>query len=142
MFIVKKRLYFCAAHRLCSSALSEAENNKIYGKCNSPNYHGHNYEVEIAIKGEIDPKTGMVINFCEIADIVEREVIERWDHKNLNLDVPELAGVIPTAENLSKKIWEIVDGKITKGRLYSVTVNEKDTNIVTYFGEEAKELDK
>lgn len=140
MFVVKKKMYFCAAHKLVSPDLSPDENMKIYGKCCSPNFHGHNYEIEVAVKGERDPKTGMVINFTDIAEVLEKEVIDRWDHKNLNIDVPELYGIIPTAENLAKKIWEIINPKINQGKLLSVTVNEKDTNIVTYYGEESEDL--
>jgi len=139
MFIVRKKVYFCAAHRLHSPHLSNKKNKETYGKCNSPNFHGHNYEVEVEVKGEIDPKTGMVINFKELGDLIENEIIEKWDHKNLNIDVEDLNDIIPTAENIAKKIWEILERKLTQGKLHSITVGEKESNIVTYLGENRKE---
>ena len=134
MFIIKRKVSFSSAHRLYSDALSDEENQAVYGKCSNPNYHGHNFSLEVAVEGEPDPRTGMVINFKTLGEILEREVVEQLDHRNLNLEVDWLRGVVPTAENLVRAIWEILEGKIPQGQLHSLTLSETESSSVTYFG--------
>ena len=97
---VTRRLRFNAAHRVHNTALSDAENVALFGKCNNPNWHGHNYLLEVSVTGEIDPRTGYVMDLAKLRDLVERELVSHIDHKNLNLDVPFMAGTNPTTENL------------------------------------------
>ena len=134
MFLVKVRTHFSAAHRLCRPGLSDAENFALYGKCSNPNSHGHNYDVEVAVAGDIDPDTGMVVNFYELTEAVEREIVSRVDHKHLNMDVDFLQGVIPTAENMARIFWERLAPHVRGGRLHSITIGERDINIITYYG--------
>src|SRR3954463_12214035 len=96
---VTRRLRFNAAHRVHNPALSEAENNALFGKCNNPNWHGHNYTLDVSVTGPIDSRTGYVIDLGRLKAIVIREVIEKADHKNFNLEVDFMRGVIPTTEN-------------------------------------------
>lgn len=133
--LVTKKLNFSAAHRLFNPKLSEKENWEIYGKCSNPHGHGHYYTVEITIKGEIDEKTGMVINIDELEDVVKREIIDKVDHKNLNLDVDFLKDTIPTMENLAKIFWGILKDKIPKGELYKIKIYESGSNFVVYRGD-------
>lgn len=135
MLIIRKRFHFSAAHRLCSDAMSESENCAAFGKCASPNYHGHNYALEVAVAGDINPLTGMVINFDELKKIVNDEIIEALDHKNLNTDVNFLRGEITTSENLARLIWKRLAPCIKGARLYEITIGETDDNIATYRGE-------
>jgi 6-pyruvoyltetrahydropterin/6-carboxytetrahydropterin synthase len=134
MYLVKIRMQFAAAHRLARPDWTDEQNYALYGKCANVHGHGHNYLLEVAVEGDVDPETGMVINFYELQQIVEREVFDKVDHRNLNVDVDFLKDVIPTAENLAKRFWEVLAPHITKGRLHSVTVAEGNSNIVTYFG--------
>ncbi len=135
MFIIKKRFHYSAAHRLCSDAMSEAENFAAFGKCASPNYHGHNYVLDVAVTGEMNPLTGMVVNYDELKRIVNDEIIEALDHKNLNMDVDFLRGEITTSENLARLIWERLAPRIKGARLYEITLGESNDNIATYRGE-------
>lgn len=137
MFLVRIRTGFCAAHRLFRTDLTDSENYALYGKCSSPNGHGHNYDLEIAVAGDADPNTGMVVNFSEIKEIVEKYVIETVDHRNLNLDVDFMAGLVPTAENLAIRFWEILEPRMVRARLHSITIGENDRNIITYLGPNA-----
>lgn len=109
---VTRRVHFNSAHRLHSSTLSDEENREQFGPCNNPNYHGHNYELEVSVTGSPDRTTGYVADLSEIKAIVRREVLDRFDHKNLNLDVPEFAELNPTVENIALVIWQILDGKL------------------------------
>jgi len=131
--VVTRRVHFNAAHRLHNPALSDAENTRIYGRCNNPNFHGHNYELDVSVEGAIDPRTGYVADLGEIKRIVEERVTARLDHRNLNLDVPELGGVIPTTENLATFIWKLLEGNLP-GRLKKVTLWETPRNCVEYEG--------
>lgn len=134
MFLIKRKVTFSAAHRLYSDALSDEENKALYGKCSNPNYHGHNFTLEVAVEGEPDPRTGMVINFNTLGEILEREVVSQLDHRNLNLDVKWLRGVVTTSENLVRAIWDILKDKIPHGQLHSITLSETESSSVTYFG--------
>ncbi|AXA36832.1 MAG: 6-carboxytetrahydropterin synthase [Candidatus Sumerlaea chitinivorans] len=134
MYLVKIRMQFAAAHRLCREDLSDEENFAIYGKCANPNGHGHNYDLEVAVEGELDPATGMVVNFYDLQRVVEEHIFNKVDHKNLNKDVDFLHGVIPTAENLARCFWEVLEPHVRPARLFSITVAEGEANVVTYFG--------
>jgi 6-pyruvoyltetrahydropterin/6-carboxytetrahydropterin synthase len=131
------RTHFSAAHRLCRPGLSDAANFALYGKCSNPNSHGHNYDLEVAVAGEIDSETGMVVNFYELTEAVEREIVSRVDHKHLNMDVDFLEGHVPTAENMARLFWDRLEPHVRGGRLHSITIGERDVNIVTYYGPRA-----
>lgn len=132
---VTRRLHFSASHRLHSDKLSEMENEEIYGLCNNPLGHGHNYEIEVTVAGEPDPKTGMVIDLKDLKDIVNRHVVDRVDHKHLNHDVDFLRGVIPTAENLAVAFWQVLHDKFENCRLTEIKLYETPRNIAIYKGE-------
>lgn len=130
--VVARRESFNAAHQLCDPALSEEENRRLFGKC--VNLHGHNYLLEVAVAGEIDPKTGYVIDLKRLSDLLCQEIIQHVDHRNLNTDVPWLAGRIPTAENLALAFWQRLEPKLPGDSLRSVKVWETDKNWAEYTG--------
>ena len=130
---VTRRVHFNAAHRLHNPALSDAENARVYGPCNNPNYHGHNYELDVSVAGDIDERTGFVADLGAVKRVVEERVVARLDHKNLNLDVPEFRAVNPTTENLVVMIWKMLDGHLP-GRLAKLTLWETPRNYVEYMG--------
>jgi 6-pyruvoyltetrahydropterin/6-carboxytetrahydropterin synthase len=134
--IVTARLSFSAAHRLHNPDRDAAWNRRIYDKCDNPAGHGHNYFIEVSVRGEIDPETGMVIDLKQLKDIVRRQVVDRVDHTNLNEDVDFLRGVIPTAENLAVAFWKELAPAIDRGTLYEIVLEETEKNSVTYRGEE------
>jgi 6-pyruvoyltetrahydropterin/6-carboxytetrahydropterin synthase len=135
MVYVTRKAHFAAAHRLYNPVWSEEQNGRVFGKCNNANGHGHNYNIEVTVVGTPPPDTGMVIDLKVLAEIVDRELIELVDHKHLNLDVPFLKGIIPTAENMAVAFWKILAPRITQGRLYSIKLYESDNNLVEYRGE-------
>ena len=124
---VTRRVHFNAAHRLHIPTMSDEENRKQFGPCNNPNYHGHNYELEVSITGTPDPVIGYVADLSEIKAIVTREVLDRFDHMNLNLDVPEFSDLNPTVENIALVIWEILEGKLP-GTLSKIVLWETPRN--------------
>jgi 6-pyruvoyltetrahydropterin/6-carboxytetrahydropterin synthase len=127
---------FAAAHRLHAPGLSDAENEAIFGKCDNPNGHGHNYGVEVTVVGDPHPVTGMIVDLAKFDEILEREVMKRFDHKHLNLDTPDFKEINPTSENLTRVIWDHLDGEIpAPARLYRVVVRETDRNYFEYYGE-------
>lgn len=129
-----RRATFCAAHRLHLPDLSEAENLALFGKCAMPGGHGHNYEIEVTLVGQPDPRTGMVVDLKKVKEILHARIVERWDHQDLNSAVPELAGVVPTAENLAIAIWNGLAGQIPGARLFRVRLRETENNTVEYYG--------
>ncbi len=131
---VTRRLRFNAAHRVHNPALSDAENTALFGKCNNPNWHGHNYTLEVSVEGEVDPVSGYVVDLGTLRDVVEREVIEQLDHRNLNLDVDFLRGVNPTSENLVVAIWRVLQPHVRPGRLTNLRLWETENNHVDYDG--------
>ncbi len=131
---VVRRLHFNAAHRLHNPARSEAWNAETFGPCNNPNYHGHNYELEVMVEGEIDQETGYVLDVGILKRLVEDEVIRHLDHRNLNLDVPWFASRLPSAENIAVFIWERLVDRIPQGRLRRVRLWETPRNWVDYEG--------
>ena len=132
-----RRYRFAASHRLHSSALSETENERIYGKCNSPYGHGHNYAVEVTITGPVNPDTGMIANLGDLDPFVQREVIEAFDYKYLNEDVPELQTVVPTTENVCREIYRRLAG-FTAAKLERVKIEETSKNTFEYSGNQAE----
>ena len=132
---VTRRLRFNAAHRVHNSALSDAENLALFGKCNNPNWHGHNYLLEVSVTGPIDPTTGYVIDLAKLRDLVERELVSRIDHKNLNLDVPFMSGTNPTTENLIVACWSILEPRVAPGKLTRLKLWETENNYVEYDGQ-------
>ncbi|HUE95639.1 MAG TPA: 6-carboxytetrahydropterin synthase [Longimicrobiaceae bacterium] len=134
MVRVTRRVHFSAAHRLHSERLSSEENARVYGLCNSPNFHGHNYDLDVTVEGEIDPATGYVADLGDIRDVTEEAVIRDLDHRNLNQDVAWLQGIIPSTENLVVKIWERLEDRIPSGRLVRLVLWETPRNYAEYEG--------
>jgi 6-pyruvoyltetrahydropterin/6-carboxytetrahydropterin synthase len=124
MIRVTRKIEFSAAHYYNNPSMSAEENRRIFGKCNNPHGHGHNYVLEVTIAGEPDPDTGMVLDLKELKAILQREIIERMDHRHLNYEVPELAGQIPTTEAIATVIWKLLEPAITKGQLDRVRLYE------------------
>lgn len=133
---VTRRVRFSAAHRLHNPARSETWNQQTFGLCNHPNWHGHNYVLEVTVAGEPDPETGFVLNLSHLKEILETRILKKLDHKNLNLDVDFLQGVIPTTENLAIAIWRELESVLPKGRLHCIRLYETEHNYVEYYGEE------
>ncbi|MEO8215856.1 MAG: 6-carboxytetrahydropterin synthase [Acidobacteriota bacterium] len=133
--IVTARLDFSAAHRLHNPDRDAEWNRRVYDKCDNPGGHGHNYGIEVSVRGSIDPETGMVIDLKKLKDIVRREVVDKVDHKNLNEDVDFLHGIVPTAENLTRAFWACLVGAIDEGELYQIVLQETERNSVTYRGD-------
>ena len=129
---VYRKEHFNAAHRLHNQTLSDEENARIFGRCNYPNYHGHNYELIVKVLGEIDQKTGYVIDLKMLSDIIKEHVIERFDHKNLNLDTEEFKHLNPTAENIAMVIHAILRKKLDDRYELKVTLYETERNFVEF----------
>jgi len=134
--IVTARLTFSAAHRLHNPRFNAEWNRRTYDKCDNPGGHGHNYSIQVSVRGQIDPETGMVIDLKRLKDIVREHVIDRVDHKNLNEDVDFLHGVIPTAENLARAFWRQLAHAVQHGSLYEIALQETENNSVIYRGED------
>lgn len=134
---ITRRERFNAAHRLFSNELSDEENLKIYGKCSHPNWHGHNFELFVTVKGEIDKKIGYVTNLTNISKLIKELVIDKIDHRNINLDVDFMQGKIASTENLALAIWEVLIKPIENlgVKLHCVKIQETENNFVEYFGE-------
>ena len=131
---VTRRLHFSAAHRVHNPAMSDEDNRRTFGKCNNPNWHGHNYILDVSVKGGLDERTGYVIDLSHIKDIVTREVVDKVDHRNLNLEVDFLKGIIPTTENLVVAIWRVLEPAIKPGKLTRLVLWETVNNYVEYDG--------
>lgn len=130
--VVTRKAHFNAAHRLHNPQWSAEKNKAVFGLCNNPNYHGHNYNLEVSVRGPIDPETGYVIDMKLLKDIIESEVTGAFDHKNLNLDVPEFAELNPTAENIVVVAYQKIKAKLSSNLALQVTLFETDRNAVTY----------
>jgi len=134
MVYVTRREVFSSTHRLFNPNLTEEENEKIFGKCNNLNGHGHNYILEVVVAGEVEEKTGYVIDLKLLKKIINENVKNKVDHKNLNLDVDFLSNKIPTTENLAIAIWNQLVNKIPVGKLHSVKLYETENNYIEYKG--------
>ena len=131
---VTRRMRFNAAHRVFNPAFSDAENDATFGKCNNPNWHGHNYDLEVSVEGDIDERTGYVLDLARLRDIVDRELIEKIDHRNFNLDVAFMNGIIPTAENIVVEFWKILEPAVAPAKLKRLLLRETENNYVEYTG--------
>ena len=132
---VSRKAHFNAAHRLYRADWSDEKNIQIFGKCNNPNFHGHNYELVVSVTGDIDPETGYVMDVKVLKDIIVEEVEIPFDHKNLNLDVPEFKHLNPTAENIVVVIWNKIVKRLPQNLTLEVILYETPRNFVSYKGE-------
>ncbi|PKP14389.1 MAG: 6-pyruvoyl tetrahydrobiopterin synthase [Bacteroidetes bacterium HGW-Bacteroidetes-3] len=132
---VNRIAHFNAAHRLYNADWTDARNANVFGKCANPHYHGHNYELIVSVKGEIHPETGFVMDMKILKSLIETEIEEQFDHKNLNEEVREFKTLNPTAENIAVVIWNKLRPKIDKKLALSITLYETSRNFVTYSGE-------
>jgi 6-pyruvoyltetrahydropterin/6-carboxytetrahydropterin synthase len=129
-----RKEHFNAAHRLFNPNWTEEKNEAVFGKCNNPNYHGHNYEMIVQLKGEIDPDTGYVYDMKVLSDLIKVYVLNKFDHKNLNLDTDEFKDLNPTAENIAVVIWNILREKIDRKFELTIRLYETERNFVEYDG--------
>lgn len=132
---ISRKAHFNAAHRLHNAHWSEEKNTKIFGKCNNPHYHGHNYDLVVSVTGDIDPDTGYVMDAKILKDLIKTEVEVALDHKNLNLEVPEFKNLNPTAEYIAVVIWNKLKPHLDASHDLSVTLYETPRNYVTYNGQ-------
>ena len=129
---VYRKEHFNAAHRLHNPNWDDATNQRIFGKCNNPHFHGHNYELIVKIVGEVNPETGYVIDMKVLSDLIQKEIIERFDHRNLNEDCPEFKNLNPSAENIAKTIYDILRKVINPSLLLQIKLYETERNFVKY----------
>jgi 6-pyruvoyltetrahydropterin/6-carboxytetrahydropterin synthase len=137
MIYITRKEHFNAAHRLFRSDYSDEKNLEIFGKCSNPNWHGHNYELFVTVKGEVDPETGFLINLKELSRIINEFVLVKLDHRNVNLEVDFMSGKLASAENLATGIWEELEKPVAEAgaQLHSVKLFETERNFVEYFGD-------
>ncbi len=136
MVYLTRKAEFAASHHYHNPNFSADENRRIFGKCNNPSGHGHNYTLEVTVKGEVDSATGFVVDLKELKEIMQREVLDAMDHRYLNREVPEFASCIPTTENIAVAIWKRMQGKLSVARLHRIRVYEMHDLWVDYYGEE------
>jgi len=139
MILLTRKAEFSSAHYYWREAWGEEENVRVFGRCANKNGHGHNYTLEVTVAGEVDPTTGFVVDLKELKEIIEREVINVYDHRHLNLEVPEFdaeTGLIPTTENIAIAIWRRLEGKIPGANLHRVRVYEMADLFADYYGEQ------
>jgi len=135
MVLLTRKAEFSSAHYYYNEAWSQQENERIFGKCANRNGHGHNYTLEVTVAGEIDPVSGFVVDLKALKEVIEREVIQAYDHRHLNLEVPEFRSVVPTTENIAIAIWRRLEPKIAGARLQRVRVYEMPDLFADYCGE-------
>lgn len=135
MITVSRKAHFNAAHRLYRKDWSDEKNESIFGKCNNPNYHGHNNELIVSVTGKIDPETGFVIDMKVLKDLIKSQIENAFDHKNLNIELPEFKELNPTAENIAVVIWNKLRPHINASQQLSITLYETPRNYVSYSGE-------
>lgn len=128
--VLARKEHFCASHRLYNPEYDAEWNKRIYGPCSNENGHGHNYFIEVHVIGVIDPKTGMVINLTDLKHIIQTVILDKVDHKHLNLDVPFLQGIIPTTENVAIAFWKELDPHFPNGSLKKLILHETEKNRV------------
>jgi 6-pyruvoyltetrahydropterin/6-carboxytetrahydropterin synthase len=131
---VTRRLHFNAAHRVHNPELSDEENRQLFGKCNNPNWHGHNYTLDVSVTGPVDQKTGYVMDLAKLKRIVTSEVIDKADHRNFNLEVDFMQRTIPTTENIVVAIWRVLEPAISPAKLTRLVLWETENNYVEYTG--------
>ena len=135
MILLTRKAEFSASHYYWNDAWSEEENRRAFGKCANRNEHGHNYTLEVTVSGEIDPVSGFVVDLKDLKTVLEREVVSVYDHRHLNLEVPEFKTANPTTENIAVAIWKRLDGKIPGAKLHRVRVYELPDLFADYYGE-------
>ena len=135
MILLTRKAEFSAAHFYWNDRLSPAENERIFGKCANRNGHGHNYTLEVTVAGEIDPVTGFVVDLKLLKEILEHKVVGVYDHRHLNLEIPDFATAIPTTENIAVAVWRRLDGKIPHAKLHRVRVYETPDLFADFYGE-------
>jgi 6-pyruvoyltetrahydropterin/6-carboxytetrahydropterin synthase len=131
---VTRRMHFNAAHRVHNPELSDEENVRLFGRCNNPNWHGHNYMLDVSVAGPIETRTGYVMDLAALKRVVQEAVIDRVDHRNFNLDVDFMRGVIPTAENIVVECWRVLAPRVAPARLVRLVLWETPNNYVEYEG--------
>lgn len=136
MIYITRQEHFNAAHRLYIAGLSDEENLEIFGKCSNPNWHGHNYLLFVTIKGEVNPETGFLMNLKTLSKILNEKIIDKLDHKNINLEVDFMQGILPSAENIAMTIWREIEGTIIAqgAMLHCIKLYETERNFVEYYG--------
>jgi 6-pyruvoyltetrahydropterin/6-carboxytetrahydropterin synthase len=136
MVYVTRREGFNAAHKLYRSDWSEAKNMEVFGACANPNWHGHNYTLFVTVKGEVNADTAFVVDLKKLSTIIRKNIIDIVDHKNFNLDVPFMKGILPSAENIARAFWNILAPLIENagGKLHCIKLQETENNYVEYFG--------
>ncbi len=135
MIYLTRRAEFSASHYYHNPHLSAEENRRIFGKCNNPHGHGHNYTLEVTVAGEVDEATGMVLDLKDLKNVLENEVLRVMDHRFLNMEVPVFATKIPTTENIAVEIWNLLAAKLPSGRLHRIRLYETQDLYVDYYGE-------
>jgi len=135
MLYVTRRERFSAAHRLFNPKFTDEQNEAVFGPCSNPNWHGHNYIIEVVVAGEPDSDTGFVIDIHILKKIIRENVISKVDHKNLNLDTDFMKGILPSSENIAIAVWQQLEHRIPSGKLYSVKLYETENNYFEYKGE-------
>jgi len=136
MIYITRKEHFNAAHRLYRAEYSDEKNLEIFGKCSNPNWHGHNYDLFVTVRGEVDPETGFLINLKELSSIINRLVVDKLDHKNVNLEVDFMAGKLASSENLAIAIWDQLESPVSRASAYlhCVKLFETERNFVEYYG--------
>jgi len=131
---VCRKSHFNAAHRIFNADWDDRKNEEVFGLCSLPNYHGHNYDLIVKLTGEINPETGYVFDMKILKEIIDEFIVKRYDHRNLNLDVPDFVNLTPSAENIAVAIWNILRGKISRELVMQVVLYETERNFVEYSG--------
>lgn len=136
MLTLTRRERFCAAHKLANPNWSDEKNKEVFGRCSNKNWHGHNYELFVTVKGDVHPETGFIIDLKWLSDILKEKIVDSFDHRNLNLDVPRFEGKMVSTEIVAVEIWNIIEEDIkAKGaELFCVKLNETENNSVEYWG--------
>ena len=135
MVYVTRKATFSAAHRLYNPTFSDERNEAVFDKCNNVRGHGHNYTLEVTVRGTPDPETGYVIDLKQLRDIIDTYIVDGVDHRHLNFDVPFLDGIIPTVENLCVVFWQRLEHRLPSGTLHRIRLYESDQNLADYYGE-------
>lgn len=134
MIYLTRKEHFNAAHRLYNKGWSDEKNFEVFGKCANPNWHGHNYDLYVTVKGEPDSDTGFIINAQELSRIIKTRITDKIDHKNMNIEVDFLKKILPSTENVCKAIWEQLEPHIVNGKLHCVKLQETENIYAEYFG--------
>ena len=139
MIYITRKEHFNAAHKLYNPDWSEEKNRDVFGVCSNENWHGHNYEILVTVKGKVDTESGMIINLKSLSDIIKEEILDKVDHKNLNIDVPFLKGLITSTENVTIKFWEVIEKRLESTKeanckLHKIRVYETPRNFIDYYG--------